>query len=203
MYVFASGKSTADAGPDETVFWQLKPGPAGDTRPTSSAGRMNVMAEDPKPAQPVAPPRLRVLNQYIRDLSFENVAALKGTVSDAKPEITVQVGIDAEKKTGDNYEVRQKIKVEAKAAGSAIFILEMDFAGVFEVANVPAEQMHPFLLVECPRLVFPYLRRIVGDVTRDGGYPPLNLDNIDYLNLYRQEIARRQAMQEAKTATIS
>jgi preprotein translocase subunit SecB len=160
------------------------------------------MAEDTKPAAPLLP-KVRVINQYIRDLSFENLAAQKGTTNDTKPEITVQVGIDAQKKTGDNYEVIQKVKVEAKAGGDAIFILEMDFAGLFEVANVPTEQLHPFLLVECPRLVFPYLRRIVGDVTRDGGYPPLNLDNIDYLNLYRQELARRQAIQEAKTATIS
>ena len=160
------------------------------------------MAEDAKPAVPQLP-KVRVINQYIRDLSFENVAAQKGTSQDAKPEITVQVGIDAQKKAGDNYEVVQKVKVEAKAGDAAIFILEMDFAGLFEVTNVPNEQMHPFLLVECPRLVFPYLRRIVGDITRDGGYPPLNLDNIDYLNLYRQELARRQAIQEAKTATIS
>ena len=160
------------------------------------------MADETKPAQPMLP-KVRVINQYIRDLSFENVAAQKNTAQDAKPEITVQVGIDAQKKTGDNYEVIQKIKIEAKAGGEAVFILEMDFAGLFEVSNVPNEQMHPFLLVECPRLVFPYLRRIVGDVTRDGGYPPLNLDNIDYLNLYRQELARRQAIQEAKTATIS
>lgn len=160
------------------------------------------MAEDAKPAQPTMP-KVRVINQYIRDLSFENVAALKGTAQDAKPQITVQVGIDAQKKTGDNYEVTQKVKIEAKAGGALIFILEMDFAGVFEVTGVPNEQIHPFLLVECPRLVFPYLRRIVGDITRDGGYPPLNLDNIDYLNLYRQELARRQAIQEAKTATIS
>ena len=146
------------------------------------------MAEDSKPAQPSLP-KVRVINQYIRDLSFENVAAQKGTAQDAKPEITVQVGIDAKKKAGDNYEVIQKLKVEAKAGGAAIFILEMDFAGLFEVSNVPNEQMHPFLLVECPRLVFPYLRRIVGDITRDGGYPPLNLDSIDYLNLYRQELA--------------
>ena len=160
------------------------------------------MADETKPAQPMLP-KVRVINQYIRDLSFENVAAQKNTAQDAKPEITVQVGIDAQKKTGDNYEVIQKVKIEAKAGGEAVFILELDFAGLFEVSNVPNEQLHPFLLVECPRLVFPYLRRIVGDITRDGGYPPLNLDNVDYLNLYRQELARRQAIQEAKTATIS
>jgi preprotein translocase subunit SecB len=160
------------------------------------------MAEEAKPATPPVP-KVRIINQYVRDLSFENVAARKGTVSEAKPEITVQVGIDAAKKAGDNFEVTQKVKVEAKAAGEAIFILEMEFCGLFEIANIPAEQMHPFLLVECPRLVFPYLRRIVGDVTRDGGYPPLNLDSLDYLALYRQELQRRQAMQEAKTATIS
>jgi preprotein translocase subunit SecB len=195
MYGIRSGKSTV------ARLSALMPPPPGVTG-TAEIFRNGAMADEVKPAQP-QPPRLRVINQYIRDLSFENVAALKGAVSDAKPEITVQVGIDAEKKAGDTYEVRQKVKIEAKAGETPIFLLEIDFAGMFEVTQVPAEQMHPFLLVECPRLVFPYLRRIVGDVTRDGGYPPLNLDNIDYLNLYRQEMVRRQAIQEAKSATIS
>jgi preprotein translocase subunit SecB len=75
--------------------------------------------------------------------------------------------------------------------------MEVDYVGLFFIAGVPEEQMHPFLLIECPRLLFPFLRRIVSDVTRDGGFAPLNLENIDFMALYRQELARQQAAQGA------
>ena len=72
--------------------------------------------------------------------------------------------------------------------------------GVFNIVGVPDEQLNPFLLIECPRMTFPFLRRIVSDVTRDGGYPPLNLDNIDFVAIYRNELARRQAAAQAEAA---
>ena len=140
-----------------------------------------------------AQPRLRVINQYVRDLSFENIAAQKGLSQEVKPEISVQVNLDAKDRKEDKYEVIIKLNIEAKAGEDNIFILELDYAGVFHVENVTKEQLHPFLMIECPRMLFPYVRRIVGDVSRDGGYPPLNLDNIDFLALYRNEIMRRQA----------
>ena len=76
----------------------------------------------------------------------------------------------------------------------------MDYAGVFQIENIPADQLHPFLMIECPRMLFPYLRRIVSDVTRDGGFAPLNLDQIDFVALYRQEIERRAQMETAGSA---
>lgn len=91
--------------------------------------------------------------------------------------------------------------MESKTEDGAttLFILELDYAGVFHIENVPEEQMHPFLMIECPRMLFPFLRRIVHDVTRDGGFPPLNLDNIDFVQLYRQDMARRaEAQAQAK-----
>jgi len=72
----------------------------------------------------------------------------------------------------------------------------MDYVGVFHIENVPEDQLHPFLMIECPRMMFPFLRRIVSDVTRDGGFPPLNLENIDWVQIYRNEIARRKSEQE-------
>ena len=81
-----------------------------------------------------------------------------------------------------------------------LFVLELDYVGVFQIGGITDEQLHPFLLIECPRMLFPFLRRIVSDVTRDGGYPPLNLDNIDFLQIYRNEVARRQAEAPAPTA---
>jgi preprotein translocase subunit SecB len=146
-------------------------------------------AAQPAPAQP----SLQILTQYIRDLSFENIAAQKGVASDGKPDVKVQVNIDAQKRPQDRYEVALKLKVNSAIAEAPVFILEVDYAGLFLIRNVPEEQLHPLLMIECPRLIFPYLRRIVGDVTRDGGYPPLNLDQMDFLALYRAEVARRQA----------
>jgi preprotein translocase subunit SecB len=145
-------------------------------------------------AESAAPqPSLQILTQYVRDLSFENIAAQKGVGSEGKPDVKVQVNIDAQKRPQDRYEVALKLKVNSSIAEASVFILEIDYAGLFLIKNVPEEQLHPLLMIECPRLIFPYLRRIVGDVTRDGGYPPLNLDQVDFLALYRAEIARRQA----------
>lgn len=144
-------------------------------------------------AQAAAQPRLQILNQYVRDLSFENIAAQKGIPSEGQPDVKVQVNIDAQQRPGDRFEVALKVKVDSRLAESQVFLLELDYAGMFLIQNVPTEQLHPLLMIECPRLIFPYLRRIVGDVTRDGGYPSLNLEQIDFLTLYRQELARRQA----------
>lgn len=152
-------------------------------------------------AQPV-PPSVKILNQYIRDLSFENVAIQKGKMPEGQTGFNVQVSLDARKIQENQYEVINKLQVTAAVGEEKIFILELDYAGRFQIENVPENQLHPFLMIECPRMIFPYLRRVVGDVTRDGGYPPLNLDNIDYVTLYRNEISRR-AEEQAKTAPIS
>ncbi len=151
-------------------------------------------------AADVKVPQLKILGQYIRDMSFENIAAQKGIESNTQPDIQVQVNLDAKKRGADNqYEVATKLNISAKTkeSGDVIFALELDYAGVFQVENVPEEQIHPYLLIECPRTTFPFLRRIVSDVTRDGGFPPLNLDMIDFMALYRQEVARRTAAQQA------
>ena len=151
----------------------------------------------PEAAATSAQPRLQILTQYVRDLSFENIAAQKGIAAEAKPEIRVQVNIEVKQRAAEHYEVALKLKVDSKIAEAAVFILELDYAGLFLIQNVPQEQLHPLLMIECPRLIFPYLRRIVSDVTRDGGYPPLNLEQVDFLSLYRAELARRQAPAQA------
>ena len=151
--------------------------------------------------QPQAQPQVRmsVLAQFIRDMSFENILAQKGMQSgEVQPDIQVQVSLDARKRAQDfQFEVIQKFKVTSKnkVNGETLFHLELDYAGIFHVENVPEEQLHPFLLIECPRLLFPFIRRIISDVTRDGGFPPLNLDTVDYLALYRGEMMRRQQVQ--------
>ena len=147
-------------------------------------------------ATPPVSPQLRVLGQFIRDLSFENIMAQKGAPSDVQPDVQVQVNLDAKKRTAENqYETAIKLNVTSKAKGAdtTLFALEIDYVGIFDIQDVSEEQLHPFLLIECPRMIFPFLRRIVSDVTRDGGFPPLNLENIDFVALYRGEIERRQA----------
>ena len=140
--------------------------------------------------------QMNVMGQFVRDLSFENVMAQKGSTGEVQPDISVQVNLDAKKRpTEGQFEVSIKLNVESKSkpTGDKLFLLEIDYVGVFNIKGVPEEQMHPFLLIECPRMLFPFLRRIVSDVTRDGGFPPLNLENIDFLAIYRNELARRQA----------
>ncbi|MGR3712833.1 MAG: protein-export chaperone SecB [Shimia sp.] len=152
------------------------------------------------PAAAQAPQiKMNVLTQFVRDLSFENILAQKGANGNAQPDVQVQVNLDAKKRSTENqYEVTIKLNITSKNKedDSEMFILELDYAGVFHIEGVPEDQLHPFLLIECPRMLFPFVRRIVSDVTRDGGFPPLNLDNIDFVALYRQEIARRAEEQK-------
>ena len=151
-------------------------------------------------APPEAPQvRMQVLGQYVRDLSFENIVAQKGiTNAEVQPDIQVQVSLDARKRAVDHqYEVVSKFKVTSKnkADQAPLFLLELDYGAIFHIEGVPEEQLHPFLLIECPRIVFPFIPRILSDVTRDGGFPPLNIDTVDYLSLYRQELSRRAQAQ--------
>lgn len=162
--------------------------------------------EAPKTENGAAPAQapqvqMRVLGQFIRDLSFENALATKGVEGEVKPEINVEVSLDAKKRPADHqYEIISKYKVTSKNAGTGqpLFLLEMEYGGIFHIENVPEDQLHPFLMIECPRMIFPFVRRIVSDVTRDGGFPPLNLDTVDFLALYRQEVARRAQTAKAE-----
>lgn len=145
--------------------------------------------------------KMSVLAQYVRDMSFENMVAQKGlTGSDVQPDIQVAVSLDARKRTQEHqYDVVTKYKITSKnkVNGDTLFLLECDYGGIFHVEGVPEDQMHPFLLIECPRMLFPFVRRIISDVTRDGGFPPLNIDTVDFLALYRTEIQRRAQAQAA------
>ncbi len=159
-------------------------------------------------AAPEAPQiKMQVLGQYVRDLSFENVVAQKGlSNAEVQPDIQVQVSLDARKRNVEHqFEVISKFKVTSanKSDKSPLFLLELDYGGIFHVEGVPEDQLHPFLLIECPRMVFPFIRRIISDVTRDGGFPPLNIDTVDFLALYRQELARRAAAAQAQPQQVS
>ena len=158
-----------------------------------------------KKTDEITPPKMNILAQYVRDLSFENILAQKGVDGELNPEIQVNVNIDAKKRTTDKqFDVIIKLRVDSKSknTNNILFVLELDYGGVFQIENVPDDQLHPYLLIECPRMLFPFLRRIVSDVTRDGGFPPLNLENIDFLKLYRQEIDRRKNEKEKNGSEV-
>lgn len=139
--------------------------------------------------------RMQVLAQYVRDLSFENLLVQKGlSGAEVQPDIQVAVSLDARKRSAANqYDVITKFKVTSrnKVNNETLFLLELEYGGTFLIEGVADDQLHPFLLIECPRMLFPFVRRIISDVTRDGGFPPLNVDQVDFLALYRQELARR------------
>ena len=131
-----------------------------------------------KKTEQINPPKMNILAQYVRDLSFENILAQKGVDGELNPEMQVNVNIDAKKRTADNqFDVIIKLRVDSTSKGTndILFVLELDYGGVFQIENIPEDQLHPYLLIECPRMLFPFLRRIVSDITRDGGFPQLNL----------------------------
>ncbi|MGS4945755.1 protein-export chaperone SecB [Meridianimarinicoccus sp. RP-17] len=164
----------------------------------------NGAAQPQQPQQPQV--KMQVLAQYIRDLSFENILAQKGSGGDVKPDVQVQVGLDAKKRSTENqYEVLTKFTITSKNkdSGDVLFAMELDYGGVFLIEGVPEQQLHPFLMIECPRMLFPFVRRIVSDLTRDGGFPALNLDTVDFMSIYRNEIERRQRESAAPQPTAS
>ncbi len=151
--------------------------------------------------------RLQVLAQYVRDLSFENLVVQKGlSGGEVQPDVQVAVSLDARKRpVANQFEVIIKFKVTSKnkANGEVLFLLELEYGGTFHIDGVSEEQLHPMLLIECPRLLFPFVRRIISDVTRDGGFPPLNVDTVDFLALYRQELARRVQAQQVPAEKVN
>jgi preprotein translocase subunit SecB len=134
-------------------------------------------------------PQMKIRSQFIKDLSFENVASQKQKAPSQAPDVKVGVKLDAKKLTDSDYEVVMTLEVKATAGEDVLFVLEMDYAGLFHIQNVPNEQLHPFLMIECPRMLFPFVRRVVSDVTRDGGFPPVNVDSIDFLQAEQQQQA--------------
>jgi len=137
-------------------------------------------------------PNLQVVGQYIKDLSFEN-PGVSTAISD-RPQIELAVDLNAARMAEkDMYEVELKIRVDAKSEGRPLFLLEVAYAGAFRLTNVPdtgTQQM--ILLIQAPHMLFPFVRRIVADVVRDGGMPPLMIEPIDFMALYQARVAQAQ-----------
>jgi preprotein translocase subunit SecB len=152
----------------------------------------------------MAMPQIGVLVQYVKDLSFENPNAPRSMApSTQQPAINIQINVDAAPMTETDVEVRLRLEGKAESQGMMLFSFELIFAGVFRIQNVPAESMQPVILIECPRLLFPFAREIVATATRNGGFPPLLLDPVDFVALYRQRMAAAGDPSLAPPATPS
>jgi preprotein translocase subunit SecB len=159
-------------------------------KPTENDEAETEATQKPPEPQTLA---LMVNAQYIKDLSFENPRAPGSLVATKEqPQVEVNVNVNARALRESLYEVALTVRVDAKVANETAFITELVYAGVFTITNLPEEHLRPVLLIECPRLLFPFARRIIGDVTRDGGFPPLLINPIDFAELYRRQYALEQ-----------
>ena len=143
-----------------------------------------------------APPGLFINAQYLKDLSFENPNPLDAYQSSEKPDIQVNVNTQVKKLPNNAFEVTLDIKTEAKKKDKVAFIAEVSYAGIFTLNKIPPEQEKPFLLIEAPRMLFPFARNVLAETTRDGGYPPLMLNPIDFNALYQKQMAGQQENQK-------
>ncbi len=142
---------------------------------------------NPTPGGPAQPaPSLRVLGQYVKDLSFENPGH---PPVQTQPNIDLGIDVGAAPHVDGNglFEVSLKLSAKASSGETTLFITELDYAGLFQLSNVTEKQIEPMLLIECPRLLFPFARRIIAEITREGGFPPLLIDPVDFVQLYQAQ----------------
>ena len=146
-----------------------------------------------------APPQLNVLAQYTKDLSFENPNAPSSLQQQQQqPSINIQINVSANNLAQNEFEVTLHIDGKAENSGKVLFSFDLAYAGVFRILNVPQENLHPLVMIECPRLLFQFAREIIATSVRDGGFPPLMLDPVDFVGLYRQNMERQQAAAQVK-----
>ncbi len=140
-------------------------------------------------------PQIGVLTQYIKDFSFENPNAPRSMApSSQQPAININIAVDAAPLTETDIEVSLRLEGKAESQGLLLFGFELTYSGIFRLLNVPADSLQPTVMIECPRLLFPFAREIVATATRNGGFPPLLLEPVDFVGLYRQRIAGAQPL---------
>lgn len=144
--------------------------------------------------QDTASPSLNILAQYIKDLSFENPGAPRSLQArDKAPAININVNVNANPMSDSDFDVVLTLNAEAKDGDKVMFAAELVYGGVFRITGFPQEHMLPVLFIECPRLLFPFARQIIADVTRNGGFPPLMIDPIDFAQMFAQRVSEEQA----------
>ncbi|TYC54061.1 protein-export chaperone SecB [Rhodobacterales bacterium] len=147
-------------------------------------------------AENAAAPGMNILGQYIKDLSFENPNSPDSLLGGEQPKLDINVNVTVAPKSEDRFEVVLTLTAKAQRTDMVMFNVELAYGGLFRVTGVPQEHMHPFIMIECPRMIFPFARQILAEATRNGGFPPLLLDPIDFAQLYRQNMAQQAATQQ-------
>jgi preprotein translocase subunit SecB len=143
-------------------------------------------------------PSMKILGQYLKDLSFENPNAPQSmNIQSGSPDINIAVNVNARNLAPTDFEVELHLEAKATHQGKAVFAADLLYAGIFRLENVPPEALHPIVLVECPRLLFPFARQILADATRNGGFPPLMLDPIDFMGMYQRRLAEQKKVATA------
>ena len=142
--------------------------------------------------QPGQQPSMRILGQYLKDLSFENPNAPQSLgPQQTAPEINIAVNVNARNLAPVDFEVELHLDATAKTGEKVVFAAEILYAGVFRLENFPQNMLHPAVLIECPRMLFPFARQILADATRNGGFPPLMLDPIDFAGMYQKRMSQQ------------
>ena len=140
-----------------------------------------------------APPQLAVLTQYVKDLSFENPHAPNSLrPRENQPEINININVNANPLSETDFEVELKLEASAGEGADQMFAVELTYGGVFRLVNIPQEAIAPAVLIECPRMLFPFARQVMADATQKGGFPPLMLDPVDFAQLFQQRMAEEQ-----------
>jgi len=146
-------------------------------------------------------PALSALVQYTKDFSFENPNAPRSLGPQTKPpNISIQVNVNARQVAETDFEVQLLLEGSAGEATETLFKFELDYAGLFRLVNIPPNDVHPIVMIECPRLLFPFARQIIAEAVRAGGFPPLYIDPIDFAALYRQRMEQMATQQPSATA---
>jgi preprotein translocase subunit SecB len=145
-------------------------------------------------------PQLNVLGQYVKDFSFENPNAPRSLApAQTQPAINIQINVGVGQLGPNEYEVTLSLEGKAENSGTVMFAFELVFAGMFRIQNVPQEHLQPLLLIECPRLLFPFAREMIATAVRNGGFAPLLLDPVDFVALYQQRLATAGQQPAAQT----
>ncbi|KQN73676.1 protein-export chaperone SecB [Devosia sp. BK] len=149
--------------------------------------------------QPGNAPSMNLVGQYVRDLSFENPGA-PGTImaGGGNPAFNVSISVGVKKQSDDLYAVELNLKAKANREETLLFNVELVYGGVFRLRNIPEAQISTLLMVECPRLIFPFARQVLANVTQQGGFPPLMMEPVDFMAIYRQNLAQLAAKQQAE-----
>ncbi len=151
-----------------------------------------------KNVTPEKAPEFAMVGQYIKDLSFENPNAPKSLKGPGEnPNMQIEINVNAQKVGDHTYEVELHFEAHGKNDAGVIYNLELVYAGLFRLVNFPDDALQPVLFIDCPILVFPFVRRLVNDLTQEGGFPPLRLEPINFAALYQQNLQKQQASNSA------